>query len=100
MSVYQGNVTQAQRDPQGFPDFLFQNCMSMAGDNNSTVNLVYVGFAKPGALEASAVWQIRKLTYDLNGNVIRVQWPTDGTTVEPTNQFRYIWNNRATLTYS
>lgn len=100
MSAFQGNVTSAQRDAQGFADFLFQNCMSMIGDTNLTSNLVYVGFAKPGSDTAAPVWQIRFLTYDLNGNVIRIQWPNDGTTDKPTNQFRYIWDNRVGLMYS
>ena len=79
---------------------LFQSSMAMLGDNNGTANLVYIGFAKPGSDPTTPVWQIKKLTYDGNGNVTQIQWPTDGTTARPTNQFRYIWANRTTLTYS
>lgn len=99
MSAFQGNVTSAQRDAQGFADFLFQNSMSMVGDTGEGTNLIFVGFAKPGSSTGAPVWQIRFITYDLSGNVTRIQWPSDGTT-RPTNQFRYVWDDRTDLTYS
>jgi len=99
MSAFQGNVTPAQRDPQGFVNTLFQSSMAMIGDTQGGSNIIYIGFAKPGSDPANPVWQIKKLTWDGSGNVIQIQWPNDGTT-RPTNDFRYIWNNRTSLTYS
>jgi hypothetical protein len=38
-------------------------------------NLIYKGFARPGADTADEVWQIAFLTYDGSNNVLSIQWP-------------------------
>lgn len=45
-------------------------------------NARYIGTAKSAAL-----WQIRKLTYDANGDLIDIA-------------YEYVWNNRVTYSYS
>ena len=56
--------------------------------------LVYHGKALPGTSKATAAWQIRKLTYDANGNVTDVQYAGGS------RAFTTAWNNRASATYS
>lgn len=61
-------------------------------------NPIYIGVARPGASLARAVWQIKKLTFDVNNNVTMIQWPLrpDGSV---SSDYEFIWNDRATLTY-
>lgn len=57
-----------------------------------SAGITYVGQAVVGALEASAVWQIKKITE--SGSTTKIEF-ADG------NQaFDNVWNNRASLTYS
>ncbi len=56
-------------------------------------NPIYIGTAKPGTAVSAAGWQIKKLTYDGNDNIISVDLATAGSITN-------IWNNRASLTYS
>jgi hypothetical protein len=69
------------------------------GDAAGGTQLVYVGFARPGALTSNPVWQIRKLTYDVNGNVITMEYPQN-TSADALAEFEFIWDNRTTYTYS
>lgn len=57
-------------------------------------NPIYIGLAAQGSSKASAVWQIRKLTFDGSNNVTDVQYASGSTA------FNQIWNNRAGFTYS
>lgn len=75
------------------------NDTAMRGDNNGGSNLVYIGKARPGASEAVAVWQIRFLQYDGNGNVTSIKWPQN-VNGDASNDYEFIWANRATYTYS
>ncbi len=55
-------------DPNLYSDEAFQ------GEYTGT-NLIYKGFARPGASVDEAVWQIAFLTYDGANNVLTIQWP-------------------------
>jgi hypothetical protein len=61
-------------------------------------NLIYKAFARPGALTSVAKWQIAKLTYS-GANVTAIQWPQD-TLGHASSEFNFIWDNRASYTYS
>jgi len=63
-------------------------------DYSGGANPIYIGQSYPGAATSTATWQIKKLTYDGNGNVTVVAF-AGGT--PDANQ---IWDNRATLSYS
>lgn len=65
-----------------------------AYDYDVSANLIYAGVAKTGSSKASAVWQIKKLTYDGSGNL------TDSQFAGGVPKFNSIWNNRASLSYS
>lgn len=62
-------------------------------------NLTYAGFARPGTAEASAAWQIRKLTYDAGGNLSSVTWAETPEGIA-SSDFEFIWTSRAAYTYS
>lgn len=68
------------------------------GDYMGGTNLIYKGFARPGSSTAEAVWQIAKLTYDGNNNITSIQWPRN-TAGAVTNDYEFVWDNRATYTY-
>ena len=73
--------------------------LAFQGDYVSGVNLIYQGFARPGASLAAQVWQIAKHSYDANNNILTTTWPqnTNGTA---SSDYAFIWNSRASYTYS
>lgn len=58
-------------------------------DTTTTANVIYVGFAVPGGLNASAVWRIMSVNTSTN----EVTW-ADGD-----DSYDNVWNDRASLTY-
>lgn len=80
-------------DPDSF------NEESFRGEYDGNDNLIYKGLAKPGSSTALAVWQISKLTYDANDNLLKVEWPQNAYGVA-SSTYDFIWDDRATYTYS
>lgn len=72
--------------------------MTFRGEYTGT-NLIYKGFARPGALEGSLVWQICKLAYDGSNNVTSIKWP-QGSNSAASSEFVFSWTDRASYTYS
>jgi len=62
-------------------------------------NLIYAGFARPGAAEGDLVWQIRKMTYDGSNNLTKVEWPVL-TSGSASSDFEFSWTDRASYVYS
>ena len=54
---------------------------------------LYVGRAFPGAATSAAKWQIVKVTVDANSN------PTSVRLADGTDDFKKVWDDRATYTY-
>lgn len=75
----------------------YLNGMKFRGEYSGG-NLIYKGYAKPGADTAEDVWQIAQLTYS-GSDVTQVDWPQDSNGVA-SNDFRFAWDDRATYTYS
>ena len=69
----------------------YTQAMDNSGTNNATV---YIGKTKPGNAKSDSKWQLQKLSYDANGMVSDIQWPSGD------NSFSYVWDDRATYTYS
>jgi hypothetical protein len=67
------------------------------GDYDMSNNLIYAGFALPGASEGDRVWQIKKLTYT-GTNLTSITWPQLNSKANHTNSFS--WTDRTTYTYS
>lgn len=78
--------------PGSFSDMAFR------GDYTGT-NLIYKGEARPGSSTSSSVWQICKLSYDGSNNLTSITWPQDSSG-HANNDYQFIWDNRATYTYS
>lgn len=78
--------------PDSFSDEAFQ------GEYDGSNNLIYKGFARPGAPTSASVWQIAKLTYDGNNNILMIQWPINNVGVA-SNDYEFVWDNRHLLTY-
>jgi hypothetical protein len=101
--VYNQNVTvknrpMARKDAQGniipgsFDDEAFR------GEYAGT-NLIYKGFSRSGSLTSAAVWQIAFMTYDGSNNLTSITWPQDANG-HASNDYQFIWDNRALYTYS
>ena len=73
--------------------------MAFRGDYVAGTNLIYSGFARPGALEASLVWQISFHTYDGNDNITSTTWP-ENASGNASSDYAFSWDDRATYTYS
>ncbi len=71
----------------------FTQAFDNTGGSGGTL-VKYVGRSYPGASKASAVWQIYLVTYDGNDQVTDIQWAGGNT------DFRNVWNNRSSLSYS
>lgn len=84
-------------DAQGRLIFDSVDDCAFRGEYTGT-NLIYKGFARPGAAEGSLVWQIAKLSYDGSGNVLTIKWPQN-TLGEASNDYVFSWTDRATYTY-
>lgn len=61
---------------------------------NGSSLLIYFADAQPGTATSAALWRIRKLSYDGNGNFTTMAWPNADTS------FSYVWDLRSTYTYS
>lgn len=86
------------KDAQGnlIPDSF--NDEAFLGEYTGT-NLIYKAFARPGSATSDAVWQISKQTYDGMNNLTMIQWPQDANG-HANNDYQFIWDNRASYTYS
>ena len=72
--------------------------MEFRGEYTGT-NLIYKGFARPGADEGDLVWQIAKLAYDGDDNLLSIKWP-QATNNFSSSEFNFSWTDRATYTYA
>lgn len=61
-------------------------------DKTTTANMVYIGMAAPGSLEANAVWKIMRI--DKTTSPVRIRM------ADANENFDNIWNNRIGLSYS
>jgi len=85
-------------DAQNYVIYDSVDDLAFLGDYLAGTNLIYKGFARPGSSTANAVWQIAKLAYDGNNNVISIKWPLTSDGVA-SNDYEFIWANRASYTY-
>ena len=88
-----------QLDSQGRPIPLSSAQISFRGQYDANDNLIYAGFAKPGAGEGANVWQLMAMTYDANDNLLTIKWPLNVSGVA-SNDFEFNWSGRAGYTYA
>jgi len=71
----------------------FTQLIDNSGGSSGNLAL-YIGESDPGYASSVARWRIKKLTYDANDNVTKVEWASGNL------NFDKIWDNRATYAYS
>jgi hypothetical protein len=94
-----GNRPYGKKDAQGqlIPSTFDE--LAFRGDDTSGTTLTYKGWARIGSATSAAVWKIQKLTYDASGNILTITWPQTTAGIA-TSEYQFIWDNRASLTYS
>lgn len=79
-------------------EFIVQDSeVALIAINDTNGNPIFLGRAKVGVLPAEEKWQIRKLTYDSNSGVTRVQWAED-TLSNASAEYEFIWSEITALT--
>lgn len=86
-----------KRDAQNNPCQESYLDMTFRGEYSAD-NLIYAGYARPGASEATSVWQIMQLNY-AGDNIISVLYP-QAPNGFASSEFNFAWDDRATYTYS
>jgi len=86
-----------QRDSNGIVIPRSDGFQTFRGDYTGT-NLIYAGFARPGAAEAEEVWQIFMMSYDASNNLLDIKWPQNADGV-PTSEYDFSWTARAGYVY-
>lgn len=71
---------------------------SYVADLNGGSDKIYEGWARPGTATSSTGWKIVKNTYSTNIKT-RTQYPQNSFS-KASNDYEFIWDNRAALTYS
>lgn len=72
----------------GYPETNLTKALDYSG-----ANLVYLGSAVPGTLKSAAGWRITRYTYS-GTNLTDIQYAGGST------DFTYVWNDRASYSYS
>ena len=57
-------------------------------------NAIYIGRAQPGTAVSAAGWNICKLTYDGSNNMTDLKWANSS------DNFEFIWNDRASYIFA
>lgn len=79
-------------------EFIFENSeVSLVAINDTSGNPIFLGRAKVGELIGEEKWQIRKITYDSDEGVTRVEWPQNDENIA-TSDYTYIWSSVDDLT--
>lgn len=73
--------------------------VSLVATNDENGSPIWYGRAKAGTALSEERWQIRKLTYDSNGGITRVEWPQDSLSNASTN-YEFAWSGVSDLTIS
>lgn len=64
--------------------------------NDVNANPVFLGRAKAGSSLSDEVWQIRKVTYDTNQGVTRIEWPQNDQSNASTD-YEFAWSSVSAL---
>lgn len=79
-------------------EFIVQDTeVALSAINDSNGNPIYVALAKAGTQQDEDKWQIRKITYDENQGVTRVQWAVNSDNVATTN-YEFVYSSVDPLT--
>jgi Ubiquitin-activating enzyme E1 FCCH domain len=79
-------------------EFIVENSeVSLIAINNTDGSPLFLGRAKAGEPLDQPKWQIRKITYDEAGGVIRMEWPLNDENAASTD-YEFIWSSFSSLT--
>lgn len=79
-------------------EFIVENSeVSLVAINDSLGNPIFLGRAKSGVSLDDNKWQIRKITYDSQEGVLRVQWPENSENAASTD-YQFVWSSFSSLT--
>lgn len=79
-------------------EFIVQDSeVSLVAINNADGSPIFLGRAKVGVLESEEKWQIRKITYDANQGVTRIEWPENDENAA-SSEYEFAWSLVAPLT--
>jgi len=81
-------------NPEIWPFILGSNNFINKFDYDGNGNQIYVGWAQPGALSSESSWRIMQQTFNGSNQLTDIKWPNGST------GFSFIWDNRASLSYS
>lgn len=98
MTTYNQTILKKDANGNVIQDSYYSD-MAFRGDADGGANLIYKGFARPGASESADVWQIAKMAYDANNNITSITWP-QGSNSAASSEFIFAWSDRASYTYS
>lgn len=70
------------------------NPATLRADYDGNSLLIYFADAEAGTISSAAAWRIRKLTYDGNGNFVKLEYPNSD------YSYSYSWDIRTTYTYA
>lgn len=69
--------------------------VSLVVINDANANPIFLGRAKAGVATSEDKWQIRKITYDTNEGVTRIQWP-ESSSIASTD-YEFVWSSVSNL---
>lgn len=79
-------------------EFIVQDSeVSFVAINDTDGNPIFIGRSKVGTLESEEKWQIRKITYDSNDGISRIEWPQNDQN-NASAEFEFAWSTLAALT--
>lgn len=81
-------------------EFIVSECeVAIRAQNDANGNVLYLGRAKVGTLDADDSWQISFHAYDGNNALTSQTWPQNDET-NASSEFEFVWDDRLTYTYS
>lgn len=81
-------------------EFIVQDSeVALQAQNDASGNPIYIGRAKVGTPTSEAKWQIQFLTWDGNNAILSVEWPQNAAG-NPSAEYEFEWDERATYTYA
>lgn len=79
-------------------EFIVQDSeVSLVAINDTNGNPIFLGRAKVGTLITEDRWQIRKITYDSNQGVIRIEWAENDLNAA-SSEYEFAWSSVNNLT--
>jgi hypothetical protein len=73
--------------------------VAIRAQNDANGNVLYLGIAKAGTLDAEDKWQISFFAWDANNSITSQTWPQNDEGNAST-EYEFVWDDRLTYTFS